>query len=244
MREFTVSLTYDGGASDLMDTLAAHPRLRTRSEACFATTEHMWRLDRLTGPEGPLAELEARYLDPDRCNECLDDETCETHREYAVLEREPTSRLVYTRRYEVDGCRSVPYFAADELCDGVLFEASRRESTYTWRILMPSAENAGALFDRLEETLSDAVGLELEHCCEPRGWTGTRSVTDRLSPEQRHALETAVDRGYYGSPRAVTLAELADAVDVPRSTLQYRLRRAEQAVLSAVVSRERSAAPS
>jgi predicted DNA binding protein len=33
--------------------------------------------------------------------------------------------------------------------------------------------------------------------------------------------------GYYRTPRAVKLAEIADRLDVPESTLRYRLRRAE-----------------
>ena len=49
-----------------------------------------------------------------------------------------------------------------------------------------------------------------------------------LSPKQEAALQTAVEHGYYESPREVDVGELADHLDVPRSTLTYRLRRAEE----------------
>jgi predicted DNA binding protein len=49
-----------------------------------------------------------------------------------------------------------------------------------------------------------------------------------LSPEQEAALRAAVEHGYYESPREVDVGDLADHLDVPRSTLTYRLRRAEE----------------
>ncbi len=49
-----------------------------------------------------------------------------------------------------------------------------------------------------------------------------------LSPEQEAALRSAVEHGYYESPRKVDVSELAEHLDVPRSTLTYRLRRAEE----------------
>jgi predicted DNA binding protein len=39
-------------------------------------------------------------------------------------------------------------------------------------------------------------------------------------------LEAAVDRGYFETPREVTLDELAADLDLPGSTVSYRLRRA------------------
>jgi predicted DNA binding protein len=48
-----------------------------------------------------------------------------------------------------------------------------------------------------------------------------------LPGEQQVALRTAYEHGYYDTPRDATLEELATALDVPRSTLSYRLRRAE-----------------
>ncbi|ELZ08665.1 helix-turn-helix domain-containing protein, partial [Natrialba aegyptia] len=41
--------------------------------------------------------------------------------------------------------------------------------------------------------------------------------------------------GYYETPRQIDLSELADRLDVPRSTLSYRLRRAEATLASTFV---------
>lgn len=235
MREFTFSLTYPDGASTLMDAVAEHPSVRVRSEVCFATESNMWRLDRLTGRPEAVDAVADVYTDPDQCNECLDEQRCDTRREYEVLDASPGSRLIYTRRHEIHGCYSIPYLAAAELEDGVVFEAVREGSTYTWRVLMPEARNAGALFDTIEAEIGDRVTLELEQFSEPRGWRPGRSGRHQLPAEQARAIETAIERGYYGSPRDVTLEDLATELGIPRSTLRYRLRQAESSLLEAIV---------
>ncbi|MFC6756302.1 helix-turn-helix domain-containing protein [Halomicroarcula sp. GCM10025894] len=50
-------------------------------------------------------------------------------------------------------------------------------------------------------------------------------------------MEAAVDYGYYRTPRDVSLTELADRLDVSRSTLQYRLQRAEAWIVRSFVTR-------
>jgi predicted DNA binding protein len=56
-----------------------------------------------------------------------------------------------------------------------------------------------------------------------------------LSEEQRRLVETAVDRGYYDTPRECTLTELADHLGVAKSTASERLHRAEGAIVRAFV---------
>ncbi len=60
-----------------------------------------------------------------------------------------------------------------------------------------------------------------------------------LSPEQEAALRAAVEHGYYESPREVDVGELAEHLDVPRSTLTYRLRRAEEQLAKQYVAGSR-----
>lgn len=68
------------------------------------------------------------------------------------------------------------------------------------------------------------------------------SITaDQVSPEddmgltdrQREALELAVSRGYYESPRRVTAAELAEELDISQPSLSSLLRRGERQLLTA-----------
>jgi predicted DNA binding protein len=61
------------------------------------------------------------------------------------------------------------------------------------------------------------------------------SVDDEsvVSEEQRRLIETALERGYYDTPRECTLTELADFLDIAKSTASERLHRAEGAIIRA-----------
>ena len=48
-----------------------------------------------------------------------------------------------------------------------------------------------------------------------------------LTPEQDEALRAAVDHGYYETPREIETYKRAEELEIPGSTLSYRLRRAE-----------------
>lgn len=58
----------------------------------------------------------------------------------------------------------------------------------------------------------------------------------RLTDKQQAALQRAIEAGYYESPPAVSLAELAPEFDVSESALSQRLARAEQTVLDQLFS--------
>jgi predicted DNA binding protein len=61
----------------------------------------------------------------------------------------------------------------------------------------------------------------------------SRTDTNSLVTErQREVLEVAVRMGYFAVPRECTLAELADKLDVDKSTASTVLRRAEQRLVT------------
>ncbi|WP_226013505.1 helix-turn-helix domain-containing protein [Halomicrobium salinisoli] len=62
-----------------------------------------------------------------------------------------------------------------------------------------------------------------------------------LTDRQRWVLEEAIDRGYYDTPRRTTLVDLADDLDVAKSTCSEILHRAEERVLKHYLADERSA---
>ncbi|MFB6102844.1 MAG: helix-turn-helix domain-containing protein [Haloplanus sp.] len=59
-----------------------------------------------------------------------------------------------------------------------------------------------------------------------------------VSDRQRELIETAVERGYYDTPRGCTLTELADHLDIAKSTASERLHRAESAIIRAFVAED------
>jgi len=56
-----------------------------------------------------------------------------------------------------------------------------------------------------------------------------------LSDTERETLETAVDGGYFESPRDATLGDLADEFDVSKPAASKNLRRAERKLIERVV---------
>jgi len=56
-----------------------------------------------------------------------------------------------------------------------------------------------------------------------------------ISDGQRQLIETAVEEGYYDTPRTCTLTELADQLGIAKSTASERLHRAEGAIIRAFV---------
>jgi len=58
-----------------------------------------------------------------------------------------------------------------------------------------------------------------------------------LTPKQRTALLRAYRAGYYQIPRRTNVTKLCDGLDVKRTAMQERLRRAEQRIISAYVER-------
>lgn len=57
-----------------------------------------------------------------------------------------------------------------------------------------------------------------------------------LTDRQQEILEAAVERGYYEEPRSTTHEEIADAVGLTAGTVGEHLRKAEEKILSSVVS--------
>ena len=72
----------------------------------------------------------------------------------------------------------------------------------------------------------------------------TQDVTDEqlLTDRQQRLLQTAVDRGYYDTPRGASLTAIAEAEGIAKSTASEVLHRAEEAVVKDFVARLRSIA--
>ena len=234
MREFVFTLSYERGVDTLVDAFIDHPDVTALSTTCVATAEHMWRVDNLFGPENALDRMEALFVDESRCNECHA-VSCDTERSHEVLDRAPTCRVLYTHRREIHGCHSIPYLAVQHVGSGVLFETERTGSTYEWTVLMPDDTGVGGLYDAVNAELRDGVTLDLEHVTGHQGWRAGTLTATTLSHAQREAIKAAVAHGYYETPRECTITELSERLDIARSTLQYRLQRAESQLFATLV---------
>ncbi|MFB6167238.1 MAG: helix-turn-helix domain-containing protein [Haloferacaceae archaeon] len=133
--------------------------------------------------------------------------------ETALVQFETTAPLLLGPLRE----SGVPLETPFDLVDGSL----------TWEVTAPH-ERLSALGERLE-----ALGV-------PFTLDRLRQQVDDgalLTDRQATVLETAVEHGYYDTPRECTLTELAGVLGVAKSTCSETLHRAEETVVKRFVER-------
>jgi len=238
MRELVFTIEYEPGHNAVADTLAAHDDARIRSLSLHATPESLWRVDHATGDPDALADIEDAFVSGDYYADCLATEHCGAVQRTQVLEHTDDTLVLYSYWERTPSCVSVPHIALDHLGDGLLFETRHERREYTWRIVH-SGGAVRAFLEGVEAAIGDCAEMQLDRLTEAS--PSPTSDPDGLSPDQERALRAAVEHGYYETPRTVDAGDLADRLEIPRSTLTYRLRRAEAHLAKRHVSEAGSA---
>ncbi|WP_336364681.1 helix-turn-helix domain-containing protein [Halalkalicoccus salilacus] len=241
MRELVFTLDYEAGCNAVADTLADHPDARIRSLSLHATPESLWRVDHVTGEADALTDIEEAFLTSDYYADCLATEECGATQTTQVLDHTDETLVLYSYWKRTPTCTSVPHLALNHLGDGALFETRHEGREYTWRIIHSGSADVRTFLNDLEAAIGDCAEMKINRLRDASPPTpDLRNDDNGLSSEQEAALRTAVERGYYETPREVDAGELADKLDVPRSTLTYRLRRAEAHLAKQHTARKRS----
>ncbi|MFW5948847.1 MAG: helix-turn-helix domain-containing protein [Halolamina sp.] len=241
MRELGFDCRYDAGADRLMDLLRREPSLRARSIGTGVSRDQCWLVERFAGPADALARVEAIRCGGDQPVEERRDGDSDrggartgsgeaAHggvRHASVLERSPRSLVTYLFLDRLHTSESVYALAARRLDRGFIVRGRRHGDTHELRLLTRSEENIEAFYERLRGALADGVSLEFGHLNGVTQWEFDSVASVTMAPEQRETLRAAIERGYYETPREITVGELADHLDVPQSTVSYRLRQAE-----------------
>lgn len=96
-----------------------------------------------------------------------------------------------------------------------------QNGTATWEVTAPS--------ERLSElgTQLESFGISFTVDYVQQRLNEEQLVTDR----QRRIVQTALEEGYYDTPRDSSLTELADSLDIAKSTASETLHRAEEKVI-------------
>ena len=128
-------------------------------------------------------------------------------------------------RSEGDGARSIPLIAAERVGDGLIMRTERRGKQFHWHLLVD--DTVSELHDEVRENLRDGLSLTVKRLGTPPCLREDGRVQRSLTPEQKAALEAAIEHGYYDVPRQQSVTEIAADIGVSSSTLQYRLNRAE-----------------
>ncbi|GAB6878399.1 hypothetical protein JCM17823_06730 [Halorubrum gandharaense] len=234
MRKFAFDLSYtaDDSTGSVAERFRENDISSTGMGGCLGGGR-FWRVERVEAAASLLDTLEDDLLsDPielDRVSEgdCEHDVTVDR------LGRTDANLEYYFRVERLDGCETIYTLAAKHIGSDVLFEFEREGNVESWRILMESDDRVGILYDAIQASLRPSIQFDFDHIGDASSWrTDLVSQLD-MPAEQLSALELAVERGYYETPREVTLDELAATLEWPRSTLSYRLRRAESRLVKA-----------
>lgn len=93
--------------------------------------------------------------------------------------------------------------------------------------------SVSATHDRLSSLGQELRALNIDF--EVESINQEKQTAQLLTDRQESLLETAVEEGYYDTPRGCTLTELADAVDIAKSTASETLHRAESQIIKEYV---------
>ncbi|MGM0389888.1 MAG: helix-turn-helix domain-containing protein [Natrinema limicola] len=231
LRELTFRLEHDPDGDRITTILCQHETLELSTIDIVLGNGSYTRLVQLTGDPDAADSLQTALEDRDYCPRAVDPEVCGGQWSWYRLECSPRRRLIYVYAEDVQLCPSVEALFATILNCGTICESRHCGETVWWRLLMRSDEAVSTLYDRLHGTLEEDVTLEMGHLGTATEWHGDGIVDVGLSGSQREALEAAASRGYYERPREITLEALASDLDVPESTLSYRLRMAESTLV-------------
>lgn len=227
MREFTFAIEYKRGADPIMDVFIEHSEAVAYSLDGYVTADRFWRIERISGPSNALNRIKRLRFDDTVCGESITEFDCIATRYHDILDRSDDTLVMYTYLENIDECESIHTLAGKHLDPGLVFETRRQEHRHEWRILMRSDARVGLLYDEIGARIRDDLSFQIGHLQDADGWQQDVFASIAIPPEQRTALRAAVDAGYYRTPREITLDDLADRLDIPRSTLSYRLRQAE-----------------
>ncbi|SDD12658.1 HTH DNA binding domain-containing protein [Natrinema hispanicum] len=227
MRELTFALEYQDGVDPVMDAFMEYPTLSSDSIASCVRRDRLWCIERFVGPETALDQIERLRLEADTPTEKMTETDCGAVRQHEVLERSSTTLVFYSFLKRLHTCNSVAALAARHLDLGLVFQSQRRGNCHEWRLLMPSDENVDVFSEKAQTHLDDRVRFTIGRLGDAEQLNYDSLATVSMPCEQRATLRAAIEHGYYETPREITISELAAVLDVPQSTVSYRLRQAE-----------------
>jgi hypothetical protein len=238
MREFVFDLVFEERPAPLAQLADDPVRVSSTSIGGCIDTDEFWRIERFSGPKealGQCAEIGSEWV---LAAEKITAESCTGESHVEVLERTDTECELYCHLKNLGDCESIPMLAAEYIGTDVLFEIERSPSRETWTVMMEEEDGVGLFYDAVQVSIQPGIRFEFGHIGQATGQRTALFGQKNLPGEQREAIVAAVKRGYYERPREITLEELSDVLDCPRSTLSYRLRSAESKLAKAFALNE------
>lgn len=138
-----------------------------------------------------------------------------------------------TSLYHVEWCDAFDRLVTEMIDhEGVILEASGRDEAWRVRIRFMTRDQFEAFHAYFEE---HGPSFQLEQLFSTRHPRHTRGD---VTPEQYEALTTAVELGYFQVPRAGSIQEVADTLDVSDQAVSERIRRGTENLVRDMLTAE------
>lgn len=112
--------------------------------------------------------------------------------------------------------------------EGAILEGRSMEGYWLFRFRFPDHDHVAQFYQHLTD--HDVTGFRIERIYELTARSGRDERSD-LTPEQREAAVLAARRGYFSTPREVTLEELGEELGISEQAVSQRLRRATETII-------------
>ncbi|AGB39970.1 helix-turn-helix domain-containing protein [Natronococcus occultus] len=215
-----VNLEISGAGTGLAELVDAVPSLNCEAEATIASNGHdLW----LSG--APQTEIETGLAEASAIED------------YALINGGEEEWL-YNVEFSPE-TTDVFELVLEE--GGTILDASAPNGSWVLNIRVDERSDASAIYDAFEDReLSPTIIRLFDTDSETSSQSG-------LTQNQYDTLVAAIDHGYFEIPRAVSMQELADELDISHQALSERLRRAYRSLVTAeldVTNEETDAASS
>lgn len=102
-------------------------------------------------------------------------------------------------------------------------------------VLTVTAPNRAAFRDLIADLRTVATSVTVKRLINGGNSEQTRTLEiEQLTPKRREAVETAVEMGYYKSPKETDLDELAAHLDITKSAVSQRLKAVERHLITSL----------
>lgn len=240
MREFVFDLVYEGCEDPLAEVFPDEQSLTSRAIGGCIESNEFWRVERFREFQHRADDLQPVPFERLFELESITTVPCDGSIHIKMLETDHEQCNVYCHVKGVRECDSVATLAVEHLGTDVLFEVERGDQREQWTVVTESDDDIGLFYDALQASLRPDIGFQFGHVGPASRRQATLFLKEKLPPEQRQALVTAVRNGYYETPREVTIEEMAEELNCPSSTLSYRLRQIESKLAKAFVAENES----
>ncbi|MFC7194516.1 helix-turn-helix domain-containing protein [Halosimplex aquaticum] len=112
-----------------------------------------------------------------------------------------------------------------------ILEATGRDDAWRLRLRFDDHDDVSEFYEHCE---ANGIEFEVNRIYNPTSPKAGGQFG--LTPKQQEALVAALEAGFYDVPQDVTMADVADALDVTQQALSERIRRAHGNLVSNVLT--------